>query len=262
MKIAIFDSGIGGLSVLHEALKKIPNENFLYFADEKNVPYGTKTEEVIIELVDNAINFILKKDVKAIVVGCNTATSVAINKMREKYSLPIIGMEPAVKKAIDSYKEKRILVIATPITIKGKKLKELISRIDSKNLTDLIALPKLVEFAEKEIYDKNIVCKYLEEEFKNLNLNNYSSVVLGCTHFNYFKDSLRDIFTNEIKFYDGNEGTINKLIFELKNKSLLSESKNNNNIDYYSSCKKIIFKEDLERFERYLQRLERMRGIK
>ena len=124
MKIGFFDSGIGGLSVLHHALKVFPNEQFLFFADKKHVPYGEKTSEQVLEYTSEAVEFMIENDVKAIVIACNTATSVAITTLREKYDLPIIGMEPAVKKALDENDTMRVLVCATPITVRGKKLKQ------------------------------------------------------------------------------------------------------------------------------------------
>ena len=101
MKIAFFDSGIGGLSVLHHAMRVLPNEQFVFYADEDNVPYGVKTREEVMGFVQQAFDFLVGCDVKAIVVACNTATSVAVREMRHRYDIPIIGMEPAAKKALD-----------------------------------------------------------------------------------------------------------------------------------------------------------------
>ena len=134
MKIGIFDSGIGGLSVLHQAMQLLPDEEFIYYADEQHVPYGEKTSEEILGYVDEIISFMISQGVEAIVIACNTATSVAAKIMREKYDLPIIGMEPAVKQAIDTYGDtNRVLVVATPITVKGKKIMELVERVDKHN---------------------------------------------------------------------------------------------------------------------------------
>lgn len=260
MKIAVFDSGIGGLSVLHLALKKFPKENFLYYADSDNVPYGIKTKEELVLLVDNAIKNMIKEDVKAIVVACNTATSAAIQEMREKYTIPLIGMEPAVKKAVDFYGNKRILVIATPVTVRGKKMQDLISKVDKEHLVDLIALPKLVNFAEQEIFENMEVEEYLKEEFKNIDFKNYSSIVLGCTHFNYFKDSLRKILPEHINILDGNEGTVNKLFLELKTNNILEENEEPK-IEFYYSGRKVEDQENLKRLERYLKRLDFMLEI-
>lgn len=128
MKIGIFDSGMGGLSVLHRALRMIPEADFLYYADEEHVPYGEKTREQVRGYIDEIIAFMIKKQVDAIVIACNTATSVATKEYRSQFPLPIVGMEPAVKKAVEEYADRpgRILVAATPITIQGDKLHHLV----------------------------------------------------------------------------------------------------------------------------------------
>ena len=106
MKIGIFDSGMGGLSVLHRALRMIPEADFLYYADEEHVPYGEKTREQVRGYIDEIIAFMIKKQVDAIVIACNTATSVATKEYRSQFPLPIVGMEPAVKKAVEEYADR------------------------------------------------------------------------------------------------------------------------------------------------------------
>ena len=157
MKIGFFDSGIGGLSVLHHALKKLPHEQFLYYADSRHVPYGEKTEAEIAAYADAAIDFLLDEGVKAIVLACNTATSAAGETIRKRYPVPIIGMEPAVKKALETYGKGRILVAATSVTVKGEKLQLLIGRVDTRHVVDLLALPKLVCFAKAGVLCRGCV---------------------------------------------------------------------------------------------------------
>ncbi|MDO5046557.1 glutamate racemase [Campylobacter sp.] len=256
MKIGVFDSGLGGLSVLKEAIKKLPNEQFLYYADKDNVPYGLKSKEEILKFTIQAVKFMQEQGVKAIVIACNTATSAAINELRANFSLPIIGMEPAVKKAVDSCGGARTLVIATPITVKGKKLQELIKRVDNDHLVDLVALPELVKFAENEEFNSDRVKEYLKNELLKFDLSLYSSLVLGCTHFNYFKDSLREILASHIKMIDGNEGTVNKLKFELERLNLLENL--GGNVRYYYSAREVKDSCELARIDRYLARLDRM----
>ncbi len=256
MKIGIFDSGMGGLSVLHLAKQKLPNDEFLYYADEKNVPYGEKTKEEVMGFVDEIIQFMIDHGCEAIVIACNTATSVAASTMRKKYSIPIIGIEPAIKKAIDEDGSHRVLVIATPITVKGEKLANLINRVDPNNLVDLIALPQLVRFAERQEFEGEAVTSYLKESFAHLNLNDYSSIVLGCTHFNYFKDTLRTILPPQVKFVDGNEGTINNLIRHITTHS------SSQNITYYFSGKEVTDPEAQKKLQTYLNRLDLMLTIK
>ena len=256
MKIAFFDSGIGGLSVLHHAMKILPDEEFIFFADEDNVPYGTKTREQVLGYVDAAFQFLTAQNVGAIVVACNTATSVAVRPMREKYSLPIVGMEPAVKVALDLYPAKKVLVTATEITIRGEKIHNLISRLHAKEFVNLRALSKLVEFAERQEFNSATVEKYLREEFAPYDFEKFSSVVLGCTHFNYFKDTMKKILPAHVKILDGNAGTINYLarLANLK----FSEGKKNPPVEYFYSGRRVTSKEELTRLENYLRRLDEM----
>ncbi len=259
MKIAFFDSGIGGLSVLHHAMGMLPREEFIFFADEENVPYGTKSREEILQFVDEAFKFLIGQKVSAIVVACNTATSVAVKKMREKYSLPIIGMEPALKVALDLYPERKVLVAATAITITGEKIFELIERLDAKNFVELKALPRLVEFAERQEFNSAEVENYLRGELADYDFEKFSSLVLGCTHFNYFKDTLRKILPSQVKILDGNAGTVNELIRRTKLKS--ARAKEFSSVKFFYSKKLVTDAAELARLEKYLKRLDDMEAL-
>lgn len=255
--IGIFDSGMGGLSVLHQAMISLPKESYLYYADTDNVPYGLKTNQQIKEYVDDAVEFMVKKQVKAIVIACNTATSIDIENLRKRYTLPIVGIEPAVKPAIRINKEKRIMLIATPVTVREKKLKKLLEEVDKNNKVDLVALPGLVKFAENEEFDTLQVEGYLKEELNNFNLSNYSEIILGCTHFNYFKPVIRKVFPEHIRILDGSKGTINRLATLLRENELLG-NKEKLELEYYFSGRKVVDKEMLNKIERLHDRLEKM----
>ena len=150
-------------------------------------------------------------------MACNTATSVAVAKMREKYSLPIIGMEPALKVALDTFPNRKVLVAATAITITGEKIRRLIEKLHAQNLAELRALPRLVEFAERQEFKSAAVEEYLRGELAGYDFEKFSSLVLGCTHFNYFKDTLRKILPPHVKILDGTAGTVNELIRSAQN---------------------------------------------
>lgn len=256
MKIAVFDSGVGGLSVLNVAKKILPNEEYIYFADSDNVPYGVKKKNEILKLVDNSVDFLMEQDIKALVLACNTATSVGAKYLRNKYpNMIIIGMEPAVKLALDTFPNKKSLVIATPITVAGEKMNNLIHKYDKNNLIELMPLPQLVEFAENMEFNSSQVKKYLQDNFKNIDFTEYASLVLGCTHFNYFEKVLKDILPPHIKILDGNIGTVKNLQNELNKKNLLEQNKLD--IEYYYSKRKINELE-LERIQKFN---EILRGI-
>ncbi|MDF2485802.1 MAG: glutamate racemase [Herbinix sp.] len=256
MKIGIFDSGIGGLTVLHQALITLPKEDYIYYADTDNVPYGTKTREEIIRYVDHAVDFLVGKGVKAVVIACNTATSTASDYVRNKYTLPILGMEPAVKPAVARSNGKRVMVIATPVTVREEKLRNLIRQVDDDHRVDLLALPGLVKFAEAGEFEGEEVNQYLRREFSSYDLQNYSALILGCTHFNYFKDSYRKIFPKEVAFIDGSVGTVNYLKRILVGKNQLEN--NHGTVEYYMSGRPVYQEAELAKLARLHQRLDKM----
>jgi glutamate racemase len=256
MKIGVFDSGIGGLSVLHYALRAVPGGQFIYYADSCHVPYGEKTREQIVGFVDGIIRFLIGKGAKAVVIACNTATSAAVDEMRARYTLPIIGMEPAVKKAVDLYGGKRVLVAATPVTVSGQKMQDLLERVDKEHLVDLLALPELVKFAEMGEFESPAVTEYLRGELGRFALSEYASLVLGCTHFNYFKDTLRALLPDSVRFVDGIEGTINNLTSSLEVSA--GPEGEGRRAEYYDSGRAVTEPAELARLETYMDRLDRM----
>ena len=246
MKIGIFDSGIGGLSVLHEAYHRLPGQEYIFYADTDHVPYGTKTPEQIVEFAIENVRFLIDKGAEALVVACNTATSVAIKELRSRFEIPILGMEPAVKPAVEGTDDKRIMVIATPVTIREDKLKDLLHRVDEEHRVDLMAMPRLVEFAEKEQFDTEEVVGYIRGRFAN-----------------FGKDTL---------LVDGNYGTVHHLadVLGLKMNSdqdtevyfddyhkMLDEYKT----EYYFSKNFISDVNTLEHLKRLHNRLEEVRKI-
>lgn len=226
MRIAFFDSGLGGLTVLTAAMKKLPHEDFLFLADTLHVPYGTKAKEDVKAYIHQAMETIMQEEVKAIVVACNTATSMAISDLRKAYPIPVIGMEPAVKPAVEINRAsgKRILVLATPLTLKESKYKDLVRRVDSMHIVDSLPLPELVEHCEALNFDPEIMNAYFTKKFEDFDLNEYGTIVLGCTHYPFYKRILSELLPDHIRIIDGSEGTVNRLIQVLSDQDLLSSS--------------------------------------
>lgn len=207
----------------------------------------------------------------AVVVACNTATAVAISALRKKYTRPIIGMEPAVKPAVEESEGRRILTAATPVTVREEKLKKLLARVDSGHCVDLIPLPQLVLFAENENFDTPEVETSLRDSLKEYRLEDYFALVLGCTHFNYFKPVFRKIFGEQLIFVDGRHGTIR----HLKDVMGLAERETGNSarVDclqdltdrfhtvFYISGRPVEDRAALEHFMRLLNRLEDVRSV-
>jgi len=209
--IGVFDSGVGGLTVLHEARKVMPQENFLYYADSANVPYGSKDPEVILQLVQKSIKEMTAYPVKAIVLACNTATSAAVGPLREQYDIPIIGMEPAIKPAVMDGDPRKTLVLATQMTLELNKYRDLISRLGATDKIDGLPMQELVDYAEQFDFDSTSLRRFLKSKFNNIKWDDYRSVVLGCTHFIYFRSILRELIPDHVMIIDGHAGTVNRL---------------------------------------------------
>ena len=236
LRIAVFDSGIGGISVLKEALNQMPNNDYIYYADTLHVPYGTKSKLEVKEIIFKAVDFIAGLQIDALVIACNTATSVAAGDIRCIYKFPIIGMEPAVKPAIKINKDQsnRILVFATPLTLKEDKFLNLIEKIDDEKIVDFLPLPELVNYAENFDFSYETFKTYLTGKLSNYDLNKYSAVVLGCTHFVLYKELFIKYLHSHIHVIDGNKGTIAQLqrvLSTIEPKSNFSSG----NISFYTS---------------------------
>ena len=230
MRIALFDSGLGGLTVLSEAVKQLPSEDFLFFADTLHVPYGTKTKQQVQHYVRESLDQILKEDIKALVIACNTATSAAAEELRQEYSFPIIGMEPAVKPAVEMNRNtgKRVLVAATPLTLHQSKYTQLVSRVDDHSIVDSLPLPELVTYCEQMQFDPEVMTAYFKDKFAAYNLEDYGTLVLGCTHFPFYRPLLSRILPGHIEIIDGSRGTIRRLRQVLKEKGQLSDEGSGN----------------------------------
>jgi glutamate racemase len=238
LKIGFFDSGIGGITVLREALKILPQEDYFYYADTLHVPYGTKTKEQVKGYILEAVEYMANQGIKLLVVACNTATSIAIKDLREKYDFPIVGMEPAVKPAVEKNGNdgRRVLVLATPLTLKEDKFQSLVSKVDQEHIVDYLPLPELVEYAENLEFRSSIIKPYLEGKFSSYDLDKYGVIVLGCTHFPFYYDIFRKIIPHNIDIIDGNAGTVRQMKNILMERGI--EKKNANKegeITFYAS---------------------------
>ncbi len=255
MKIGFFDSGIGGLTVLSEAIKRLPAHEYLYYADTLHAPYGPKPKEEVRKYVLDAIDFLVQQGAQIIVIACNTATSIAIKDLRTTYSLPIIGMEPAVKPAIQLGDEtkKRVLVTATPLTLKEEKLHRLIQQLEAESITDLLPLPGLVCFAEAFDFSDTTVIPYLREQLAPFDTTDYKAIVLGCTHFPFFSKQFKQLFPDGVTLIDGSIGTVTHLenIMSKMEASPVDEM----SVTFFKSGRPVLDESERKTFTRLLDRL-------
>lgn len=223
--IAFLDSGVGGISVLNEAIKMMPKENYIYFGDSKNAPYGTKKTTEVRSLTEKNVEFLLEQGAKAVVIACNTATSAAAEYLRNKYkNIPIIGVEPALKPAVLNNEGKKILVMATPMTLAEKKFKNLMSKYEE--FAQIIPVPcgGLMEFVEEGILRGDELEQYLDSRLTMKLRENATAVVLGCTHYPFIKESIIKVIGHNVQIYDGGEGTAKQLQRRLVRDKLQRES--------------------------------------
>ena len=246
MKIGIMDSGLGGLTILKACLKALPDHIYLYYADSKNAPYGTKTKEAVCTLTERAVDFLITQGAEIIVIACNTATSAAADVLRQKYDIPIIGMEPALKPALKLAQNKRVIVAATALTLQQEKFCHLLESLDTQHQVDYLPLTELVNFAETDVFDEAVILPYLKEKFANFNLDQYGSVVLGCTHFPLFKGFFEKIFPENVVIVDGTVGTVNRL------KGFVTEDHKKSAVMFYLSGVPVDQGPDFEKMQKIL----------
>ena len=212
--IGVFDSGLGGISVAREIRRDMPNEHVLYFGDSANAPYGTKSPEQVRELSDAIVKRFVEQGVKAVVIACNTATSAAANELRDRYDIPIIGMEHALKGACDRGhgNRQRVIVTATPLTLRERKFAVLMDRFKADHTIFPEPCPGLVEIVEHgQLDDHDVVMRTLHQYFDQYDLSTIDAVVLGCTHFVFYRDYFRELLPDTAEIIDGNEGTVRHL---------------------------------------------------
>lgn len=194
--IGVFDSGMGGLTVVKSIVESMPDENIIYFGDTAHVPYGTRSKEQITEYVLNDVKFLNTFDIKAIVIACNTADSIAREKVEELYDLPVFGVvEPASKKAAETTKNNKIGIIATNATVNSGAYEKNIGRFNPNAEVFSEACPLLVPLVEEGRFKKgdNVIEKVLTEYLEPLKEKGIDTLVLGCTHYPLLYDIIADI---------------------------------------------------------------------
>ncbi|MDO4475438.1 MAG: glutamate racemase [Lachnospiraceae bacterium] len=227
LPIGVLDSGVGGISVLREMVRLMPGEDFLFYGDAAYAPYGTKTRQQVCERTLACVEEMMQTGIKALVVACNTATSAAIEVLREKYDrqIPVVGIEPALKPAVSGGRngggKPTVLVMATPGTVAGEKWKALTRQYEGKAKILSLPCPGLMEYVERGILEGDELNRFLRDLLGELPRSGVDAVVLGCTHYPFVRHELEKIFSSETRILDGSEGTARQLLRRLKKRELL-----------------------------------------
>lgn len=242
--IAVFDSGVGGISVLQALLQEMPNENYWYYGDSANAPYGTKTLEEVRKLTISHVERFILEGAKGVVVACNTATSAAVRILRQKYpEVPIIGIEPAVKPAVLSKHKPNVVVMATPMTIREEKFHNLMERYMGMAHIIPLPCPGLMEYIEHGDVQGEELEQFLERLFEPFEKDKLDAVVLGCTHYPFVAKELQKVLGEKVLLFEGGPGTARETKRRLAEADLLRNSTENGYILFENSEK------SLEKFE-------------
>ena len=234
LPIGVFDSGVGGISVLRSLVEQMPNENYIYFGDSANAPYGTRPEEEVRRLtLANAVS-LRKMGVKALVIACNTATSAAISALRSEHTdIPVVGIEPALKPAVMVKKDALVLVMATPATVAGEKFKKLMCRFEKEARIQPVACPGLMEFVENGETGTPEVKALLERLLGPYLSPEPDAIVLGCTHYPFLKKAIREVAGEGPVIIDGGEGTARQTCRLLEEAGTRSTGTKKGSITFY-----------------------------
>ncbi len=218
--VGMFDSGVGGISVLRTARVLLPGEDFLYYGDTGHAPYGTKPPEEVKGYVLRVAEHLMSKGAKAILIACNTATSVAVETLRATVKIPVIGMEPALKPAALLRHGGRILVMATPVTLRLPKFQRLMEQYGEGAVP--VPCPGLMEFVERGELNEEGLRNHLKGLLSPFNDASVDAVVLGCTHYIFLRQMIKSLFPPKTAVLDGNVGTVRQLKRRLSEEGLLS----------------------------------------
>lgn len=220
--IGIFDSGVGGLSVFQEIKKFLPKENYIFIADQKNVPYGGKSKYQLCKISDRIVKYFIKRNVKMVIIACNTASCYAIDFLRKKYpSLLLVGTIPAIKTAAELSRRKSIAVLSTPATAKSSYVRELIRKYAARVTVANIGCPNLEDLVEQGMINSPQVKILLKKYLKKALIHGPDYVVLGCTHYPFLKSAIQRL--SKVKTVDSGRAIAKRV------ENVLSNSRIKNN---------------------------------
>jgi glutamate racemase len=247
--IGVFDSGIGGLTVVKRLASTLPNESIIYFGDTARVPYGSKSNSTVIEYSIQNTKFLLQKNIKALVVACNTASSIAIPDLKKMFDIPIIGMiEPGSQMALKKSKSNKIGVIGTRATIGNLAYSKEIKRMNERAVVFEKPCPLFVPLAEEGWIKHKATYEIAEEYLKELRDIGIDTLVLGCTHYPILSEVIQEVIGSNVTLIDSGVASSELIKTELEKLDLLSDSEIIGSQEYYVSDIPAKFKEVAELF--------------
>jgi glutamate racemase len=247
--IGIFDSGIGGLTVMAEMIKALPDEEMIYFGDLARTPYGSKSKETVVKFSCEIVQFLISQGVKAVVVACNTASASALEELRQKVIIPIIGVIlPGAKKAVEVTQNKRIGIIATRSTVATGAYAKVIQSYDPQIHVISQPCPLFVPLVEEGWLNHVVTRRTAEEYLFPLKANKIDTLILGCTHYPFLCDIIQDVMGNEVTLINSAKETAISIKEILSNAELLCTMKQDKRHRFYVSDEGTRFVELGEQF--------------
>ena len=234
--IGVFDSGLGGLTVVKELMDIMPNESIVYFGDTARVPYGSKSKETVIKFSTQAVNFLRTQDVKAVVIACNTASAVSVETLREKFDIPVFEViESGAKEAVNVTKNKKVGIIATEGTVLSGAYNKFINNIDSSIEIFSQACSLFVPIVEDGWQDTGIAYIVAEKYLENIKKQGVDTLIMGCTHYPHLKRVLKAIMGDGVEIVNPARRTALTVKEILENRGICAIENNNARYKYYSS---------------------------
>jgi glutamate racemase len=235
--IGVFDSGVGGLTVLREIIKEVPNESTIYFGDTERFPYGPKNLHDVRDFVFKAAEFLEKKGIKMLVIACNTGSVSALKELKQTLKIPVVGViEPGARTAVSNTKNKMVGVIATKGTVESSAYEKEISKIDPQIETFSIAAPVLIEYIEKGILSGENLNKVIKSYLEPLVKHSIDVLVLGCTHFPLIKNQILEVSNNDFKVISSAVETAKDVKRLLIEKNLFTDADNKADRIFYETA--------------------------
>lgn len=210
--IGFIDSGVGGLTVIKEALRQLPNERLIYLGDTARCPYGPRPAKQVIQFTWEMTNFLLEKNIKMLVIACNTATAVALDEIKSQLDIPVVGVIlPGTRAALKATENNRIGVIGTAGTIKSNAYEEALKRKAPNTIVTSLACPKFVPIVESNEFHSSVAKKVVSETLGPLQLKNLDTLILGCTHYPLLRPLIQNVVGNQVKLIDSGAETVSEV---------------------------------------------------
>ena len=247
--IGIFDSGLGGLTVLKEVKKILPSEDIIYFGDTARVPYGTKSRETVVKFSVQNADFLVSLDIKMIIVACNTSSSFSLPTLRRRYDIPVIGViEPGARGAAKATKKMKVGVIGTRATISSGVYESEIEKINPKIKITSLACPLFVPLVEEGWLKEDVTLEVARRYLGPLKRKNIDVVVLGCTHYPLLKSAIRRILGKGVRLIDSATQTARAVKKVIHEKNIYNRRKSKGNYIFYVSDEPRLFEKIGSRF--------------